>query len=228
MLLIVDNKSATGNSLALAFSYMGILAKHTKPASAHRELSSLYRAVLIKSPEELPDCGDFVKRLRLYSEGIPLFALSDNMSEGTKELFDAHFPLSATASAMAIGIIKASKLLGCAPIGEYKLAGIDASATLSETEYFFTRIKLTAKESMILRFLIRTYPMRVSAKDILKHAFSQTKMPEPSAVRTHIFAINKKFLKTLGKRLITSPDGDGYIIMTPELSEKNAFALVNK
>ncbi len=223
MLLIIDSKTASANSLQTALSYMGILAKPVTPSNAAAELSALYRAVLIKNPENLPDWRDYVKRLLAYSSGLPFFAISDSCADTEKKFFTKIFPSSATASELALGIIKASRALGCQPIGEYILSGLDASVLRGEPEYFYSKIKLTAKENMILRFLIRAYPTPVLAQGILKYAFLSSKTPEPSAVRAHISSINKKFSGVTGGRLISSPENLGYIIMTPELCEKKSI-----
>ncbi len=225
MLFIVDQNTATGTSLALSFSYMGILARAVQPKDAKREFSALYRAVLVRSPELLPDGYSFAKDLRTYTFAIPLFCVGD-IPEEQRSLFTAVFPADTTASEIASGIIKASEFLGYEPVGEYTLSGIDASCTHSEVSYYFNSVKLTPKENMILRFLIRAYPTGQYSKDILKYAFSPSRTPEPSAVRTHISSINKKFEKFCDKRLIQTLDSGGYVILTPEMAEKKSALLV--
>lgn len=225
MLLIIDNQLKYGVSLAASFSYMGILAYSVKPSDALSELCPLYRAIIIKEPERLADICDFVSRLRTYRSDIPVFALCDTMTvDAHSKLFNGIFPLSSTAKEIAIGIILKSRELRCLEIGEYKLAGINSSCTIRETEYFFKILKLTAKESMILRFLIRSYPHEQTSATILKYVFHPAKRPEPSAVRTHISAINKVFEKATGSKIIQSIQGAGYIIATPEIIEKRLLA----
>ncbi len=220
MLLIIDNQLKYGISLAASFSYMGILAYSVKPSEALSELCPLYRAIIIKEPEGLADICDYVSRLRAYRSDIPVFALCDSLHcDAHINLFNGIFPTSATAKEIAIGIILKSRELGCPQMGEYKLAGINSSCTLRETEYFYQTVRLTAKERMILRFLIRSYPHEQGTSSILKYVFHPSRRPEPSAVRTHISAINKIFERATGSKLIISFQGAGYIIATPEIIE---------
>ena len=111
-------------------------------------------------------------------------------------------------------------------IGSYSLAGIDAGCDLRLPTYFDKEIPLTKTETMILRYLIRIYPRKAKAVEILCHAFKSGRDPEVASVRTHISVMNKKFKKEFGKNLISSFEGGGYTVLTPEYSENREILTV--
>ena len=69
---------------------------------------------------------------------------------------------------------------------------------------------------MILRYLIRSYPVPQNAERILKYAFKPTRAPEAASIRTHLSIMNKKFEKSIGRKMISLEPHRGYIILTPE------------
>ncbi len=221
MLLIVDNEPRMGESLAAAFSYMGIIAYSARPRDTFSELCQPYRAVLIKSPEHLPDTEDFLKRIRKYNSDIPVFAFSDNAELCNRYSFKGVFPLSTTVCRIADGINSAckSEAGGKNILGDYSLAGISSSKSNSKIDYFYRQLTLTAKERMILNFLILSYPVPKSSSEILKYAFTPSRRPELSAVRTHISSINKVFASADERKLICHIRDSGYIILTPQIAE---------
>ena len=107
-----------------------------------------------------------------------------------------------------------------AKIGDYRLAGLDASIDFPFPIYFSSKVRLTKTETMILRFLIRSYPLSMKSSDILKYAFRPTRAPESASVRTHISFINKKFEEQAKRRMITLVPHNGYLILTPEYVAK--------
>lgn len=216
MLLIIDKSKSGATHIADMFHYMGFLAYAAEPEEALSELSSLYRCAVIINPDTLPDVFDFVKRIRAYSSTLPIFAVNDGICKSAL-LFERVFSYSIYSSTLAEGIIDACKSKGSSVIGRYRLMGIDASAGISSVKYFDSEIPLTKTESMILRFLIRSYPTPRRAADILKYAFRPSRCPEPSSVRTHISVMNKKFRALSGKNLFTSFGSDGYSVLTPEI-----------
>ena len=106
------------------------------------------------------------------------------------------------------------------PPGEYMLLGLDASVDSKFVTNFSTVISLTKTESLIVRALIRAYPSTLSPKQLLRYAFSQSKLPDPTSIRTYICSINKKFHHRFARKLVVSLNG-GYVILTPELAEEN-------
>ena len=103
-----------------------------------------------------------------------------------------------------------------ARIGEYFLAGFDASSNNVGVNYFYDKLDLTKTEAMILRFMIRKYPVPVSCKEIVKYAFKQSRAPEPTSIRTHISLMNKKLENITSRKMITFVPRRGYVIITPE------------
>ena len=100
--------------------------------------------------------------------------------------------------------------------GNYRLCGIDASVTKREVFYFDDVLHLTKTETAILRFLIRAYPLGLSAAEMLDMLFRPSKRPEASDIRTHISSMNKKFRDLTGRALIFMTPHIGYRISTPE------------
>ena len=223
MVLIINRSKKEAESLATAFRYMGVVARGEVPERASAEISTLFRAILIISPEKLPDEREYVTMLRGYLNDIPFFAISDNQDE-LKGGYEAIVHRGATASQIYQTICTTCEKIGKVSPGEYMLTGIHASVEQGPVTYFSEPIPLTKTESLLLRFLIRTYPMPVTPKVILKYIFSQAKSPEVSSIKTHVCAINGKFKSRLGRSLIVSTDG-GYVIMTPMLAKKKEIDL---
>ena len=88
--------------------------------------------------------------------------------------------------------------------------------------YFDTRINFTKTEAMILRYLIRSYPLPKNAESILKYSFRPSRTPEPASIRTHISIMNKKLEAATGRRMIILEPGRGYLITTPEYAKIKA------
>ena len=121
--------------------------------------------------------------------------------------------------ALASKIIEYSRLNSKESIGDYRLAGFDASCDVVGVNYFFQKVNLTKTEAMILRYLIRSYPIPQKSEDILKYAFKASRLPDKSSIRTHISIMNKKFVSHLGDKMIVSVSHDGYRILTPEFAK---------
>ena len=105
------------------------------------------------------------------------------------------------------------------PPGNYELAGFNASINLAHPKYLYKALPFTKSETMILRVLIRTYPLPTAAKTILKYAFRQSRTPDIANVRTHISVMNKKFREIANRNVITFSMQEGYKILTPEILE---------
>ncbi len=224
MLLIIDKSKKKANSTAEIFRYMGVVARAETHENAFAEISLLYRAILLTSPELIPDLGDFIRKLREYASSIPIFIVSDKEYSG-KFAPDAIIDTKTTSAMLIKRIIEFCDTNGLVPPGEYKLAGLDASPSLGCVTYYSQPIPLTKTESMILRVLMRAYPIPLTPRSILKYAFAQSRLPDVTGIRTHVSAINRKFRDVEGRRLIISDDSRGYVILTPlllrDLVEKN-------
>lgn len=220
MLLIISQSKKLSKSIAETFHYMSILAYGATPSEGLKEISKLYRAAIIIHPEEFPDICDYVLRMKSYMKDLPIFALSSesNLPYG-EQLFDAIFKNQSMTASLASKIIEYSKTTSRESIGDYRLAGFDASCDVIGVNYFFKRLNLTKTEAMILRYLIRSYPVPQKSDNILKYAFKASRLPDKSSVRTHISIMNKKFESQTGDKLIVGVSHDGYRISTPEFAK---------
>ena len=218
MILIISKSMKTGNALADAFKYMGIVARAETPHKATSEISPLYRLVIIVDPGDLPDEREYIKSLRSYLSTVPIMALTDKDISDTS-LYELTDRKSTTASGLYKSIRTFFDTSRKFPPGEYLLLGLDASVTSRFVTNLNTVIPLTKTERMVLRTLIRSYPIPMNPQRILKYAFSQSKCPDPTSIRTYVCAINKKFHKRFERKIIISLDG-GYVILTSELARK--------
>ncbi len=218
MILIINKSKRDARALAEMFYYMGEVAQGVTPSEALSEISSIYRAVIIMEPEGLADAEDYIARLISYAR-LPLFAITDSQNTKYAMLFDGILPKNTYAARIHSEVTSHAKENRLEAPGAYTLAGIDASIDLGFVEYFGRAIPCTRTEAMIIRTLIRLYPLPISSKDILKYAFRPARMPELANVRTHISVINKKWREATGRTLITLESGAGYRILTPEVIE---------
>lgn len=217
MLLIISQSKRNARPIADTFRFMSILAYVATPHEALSEVSPMYRAALILNPSGLPDVIDYVKRLKSYKSDMPVFALTEGEPPSFyPDVFEGTFSNEIFTPSLAASIISYANQNHRAKIGDYRLAGFDASSDKVGVSYFYNEIKLTRTEAMILRYLIRSYPIPKASKDIVKYAFKASHAPEPTSIRTHISLMNKKFKSSLGKRMITFAPNQGYIIITPE------------
>lgn len=220
MLLIISQNKKTAKSVQETFHYMSILAYGATPHEALSEISELYRAVLIINPDSFPDINDYVCRLKSYKSDIPIFALTDSEEKPIYiDIFDKVFARQAMTPLLASKIISYANEHDRARIGDYRLAGFDASSNLVGVSYFDRKVKLTKTEAMILRYLLRSYPVPQTADKIIKYAFKSSRAPEPPSIRTHISVMNKKLEVSLGKKMIVHAPNKGYLILTPEYEE---------
>ena len=218
MILIINKSKREGNALADAFKYMGIVAKAETPHRATSEISTFYRLIIIVDPDTLPDEREYVRGLRSYLSVIPIMALTDNVLKDSS-LYDLTASKSATSAEIYKIIHSYFDTSKCFPPGEYLLLGLDASVDSRFVTNHSTVITLTKTERMVLRTLIRAYPIPLPPREILKYAFSQSKLPDPTSIRTYVCWVNKKFYRRFARKLIVSLDG-GYVILTPELAQK--------
>lgn len=211
MILIISGTPSHGTVYANALRYFGLLTFQATPAAALSEISPSVSAVLITTPDSIADEADYVKRIRSYSRSVPVFAIKDEPSE----IYDLCIPKDKSASSVYEAMQEYATNTLRAPLGKYKLAGLDVSIGQRIQCYSFLDIKFTDTELFILRFLIRAFPIRKTARDIIKYAYPRSSMSCEAVVRTHISKINKRFSELTGRYLITSVSGEGYIIDTP-------------
>ena len=217
MLLIISTNKKIAKTASETFHYMSILSYGATPHEALSEVSNIYRAVLIINPEDFPDINDYIGRIKSYKTDIPIFAVTEGEPPlYYSDIFDGCFGKPDFTPALAEKIIRYASSNNLAKIGDYYLAGFDASSHTVGVYFFYTKLDLTKTESMILRYLIRSYPVPQNAEKILKYAFKPSRAPEPASIRTHLSVMNKKIEAATGRKMIALEPHRGYIILTPE------------
>jgi hypothetical protein len=218
MILIVHPSQKQAKEIADVFYYMGIPASARRPKEALSEASLCYRAILICKPSALPSPEDYAKRLRSVSGGVPLFALAEvGEDHALAPLFEEIFDESSSSARVLTRIRRLQSERALPLLGSYSLAGLSLDCDLACPHYCDAPIGFTKTETMILRYLVRTYPDGADVHHILRYAMRPTSLSEPSGIRTHIWGINRKFFERTGRRLIESIPGEGYRILTPEV-----------
>jgi hypothetical protein len=219
MILIINKSRKNARALSDMFYYMGILSYGLTPEEALSEISPIYRAVVIENPSSLPDKKDYVARLRSYAD-IPIFSLTDTSDADDDLLFDGIIKSGSYASHIFRVINRYCNDNELHSPGVYRLAGIEATINRRFPKFLYKPLEFTRTETMILRALVRLYPVPVNSKTLLKYAFRQARTPEVSSVRTHISIINKKFRKISERNLIYFLEDKGYKLLTAEVLDE--------
>ena len=217
MLLIVARSKRLAMPINDILYRTGVLTHLVKPIEAFNDVSYAYRAVLVMEPQTFPDIEDFISRLREYVGMMPIFSIS---REGPKNpcahLFDKSYKIAIMSANLLSDISAVCARMGMPSIGDYRFGGIDASADMKKALYFDREIDFTRTEMMILRYLMRVYPVPQDSRKIVNHSFRPGKQPMPETVKTHVSALNKKFRERTGRNLITMMN-KGYVLLTPEI-----------
>ena len=206
MLLITDKSKESAEGLSEMFFYMGIPSYPADEKESLEEISSIYRAVIIVSPETFYELDKFVYRLRSKAHSIPIFAVSKEnfgMLSEYRNLFEGIFSFEPYAARLYKMIREYTDSHSLFSPGVYKVHGVNASVDLKNPTYLSTPLPFTKTETMILRTLIRAHPSALSSRSILKYAFKTSRAPDLSSIRTHISIMNKKFRSISGRNLIT-------------------------
>ena len=228
MILIIHPHKRKASAISDMLHYMGILSYPATPNEAILEIGGSYRAVLIVEPEKMADAECLVERLRKENNGIPIFAISDEtLRTALKDRFDSVFSNNECSSSVINEIVGYQSKHGLPTTAEYRLAGIDASCTNDSVVVYDNRIDFTKTETMILRYMIISYPTPQDAKSILRYAFKPLRKPEEASIRTHVSVMNKKFREARGKNLFSAIQGKGYVLATPETIALSKAQLLN-
>ena len=221
MILIVNKSKREAERTSDILFFMGIASYGATFAEALSEISEKYSAVLIFSDDSYDSVYELSLRLKSYCSSVPIF-VSQAFIATDCGYFDGYFDTKKSIPIILKHISHDIDSESDRLPGAYRLMGLDASPSILSTKYFDTPIPFTRTENMILRVLIRHYPLPLSTEDVLKYAFRKSNCPEIASVRTHISVMNKKFRIITGRNLIEMHDGcEGYIIMTPEYLEKS-------
>ncbi len=212
MILVISKSKKNSLRYAETLNTMGYLANGVTSALAIRELSPRYRAILIFESDTIAGLDIFLKNLASSPLKIPIFAVGNEVHTEFSEIYSETTLISTIIKKITRYLV----LKEMPVIGKYKCAGFDCSSEHRDVYYFDKKIPLTKTEKMILRYLCRSYPLPVTAKDIIQYAIKPSHNPEPSSIRTHISKMNKKFKESLSRPMIEHSDHGGYIIITPE------------
>ena len=218
MILIINTTKRKAQAVSDIFYYMGVLSYAVTPIEALSEISGLYRAILVLDPENLPDAESFTQKLRAYNSALPIFAITNATTDFYSQYsFDKCFPDSIYSSTLVEEIVTYQKERTLPLTAYYRLAGIDASCDKTNVTVFDNTVTFTKTETMMLRYLIASYPTPQTAKDIIKYSFKPSRKPEITSIRTHISVMNKKFRDVRGKNLFINVPNQGYTVFTPQI-----------
>ena len=219
MILITGKRRAYARLIADYINRLGIICYPTSLSNAPKEICPMYRLIIVTEPDRENVTDEYLTSLRRSAFGCPIVALYQGEVDQGETRFDALYSDRTFSAKLVTRLIQLLKEKELPCIGDYRLAGINASATSGGVTYFEEAIDLSRTEAMILRFLMRSYPKPKKSETIVKYIYPPTKRPDPSTIRTHICKINKKFKDAFGNCIITSPIGTGYLINTPEIKE---------
>lgn len=219
MILIINKSKKNARALSDMLYYIGILSYGSTPEEALSEVSPIYRAIIIENPDLLADKKDYVSRLRSYAN-IPIFSICDFPDSDDDLLFEATIKSGSYAYQIFKVINKYCNNNSYHSPGVYRLAGIEATINRRLPKFLYRLLPFTKTETMILRALIRLYPIPINSKSLLKYAFRQARTPDVSSVRTHISIMNKKFREISGRNLIYFSEDKGYKLLTPEVLDE--------
>ena len=211
MILIIAPQKRLGKDLESIFRLRGMITKMVQPIEALHHIKSSVSAILLLFPESLPDKDEYLKHIKLMKYNIPLFALTRAQNEAERIDIFADVIDANQIPANILDIIHHSQeRLMCRLSGIYRLYGIDASITNPEVTFHKEPISLTKTETAILRYLICNYPNPCPSEKIAKAIYPTQHTPQPSCIRAHICAINKKLRPYASSALIVSMRGEGY------------------
>lgn len=214
MVLIVSQIKANAVAISHIFYYMRVLSYPCTPSTALSEISTLYRAVLIIEPNDLPDTADFVKKLRDRAP-VPVFAIAKEPKKcKSPYIFDEVYRDAILSGNLFNLINKYLKAHEMPLIGIYRYAGLDVSCMKKIPTHYFRETVITTTERMILSYLVIAKDEQQDPKNIIKYAFRYGRNPDISCVRSHISSINKKFNKTGSLNIIGNNPGTGYYLLT--------------
>ncbi len=222
MILIIDNDKGSAQAIADIFSFMGIISRAATPTEALKEISLKYKAVILHRPEYMPD-AEAMARIILSQYNMPIFTVSSNRGMYEKcKLFTKNYDCNTEMTKTAESIVSTVSQVLDIEFGYYRTAGIEIAPRHGRTTMLGVPIPLTKTETAIMRYLILTYPIPQSAKDIIKYAFKPSKQPELTSIRTHLSLMNKKFKSVISRNIIISIQEKGYVISTPEILQSLA------
>ena len=214
MLLIINSQRKRAVRLSEALRLMGYLSYPMLPSEIGAKISPQFKAGIIFLDGKIADLGALIRTVRAYNRSLPLFLVGDGEYPKNEILMSLPDDLSGAATVKAI-ISELQKRELPLP-GDYRALGFIASVDSPTVTYFGTPLRLTRSETMILRYLIASYPTPRSAKDILSYAYRQSKLPESGCVRTQLSCMNRKLREASGRAMTEYIPERGYRLISPD------------
>ena len=220
MILIVHSDKRKSRAFSDILYHMGVISHAISYDEVKDELSDVYRAVVVLDPQILTSLTELEDAVAACKEYIPTFAVSERLiSDEVRSIFDAVICHDISACSVLEHIVELQCEKDLRTSTQYRAAGIDASCDADGVSVFDRSMPLTKTETMILRYLIGTYPHPKDADSIIRYAFKQLRAPEPASIRTHVSVINKKCREICARNLFLTIPGKGYVLATPEIAQ---------
>lgn len=219
MILVIHHEKNDAKSLIHILRLGGLIVESAKPMEAFRYIDASLSAILCLSPEAFPCAEKYIEELHATNMGVPVFALTEQAYAVVHpELYSGILDIRQAPNTLLSRIRECQRNGMYRQSGDYRLGDINASVSQKEVTYRGEVILLTRKEKAILRYLICTAHIGAKCATIAERIYPKDCMPQPSCIRAHICAINKKFSRHLNHPLIVSVRESGYHI---DLSPKS-------
>ena len=214
MLLIINSQKKRAVGLSDALRLMGYLSCPLTPSEIGAKMSPAFKAAIIFSGSGIADPEALIRTVRTYNRSLPLFLIGEGDYPENEIL--KTLPVDSSATATVKTVTSELKKRGLPLPGDYRALGFCATVDLPTATYFGTPIGLTRSETMILRYLIASYPAPRSAKDILSYAYRQSRLPESGCVRTQLSCMNRKLREATGHAMTEYIPELGYRLTSPK------------
>ena len=208
MILVISSNGKSARALSDMLYHMGVLSFGIDENSFSDKNLNYLKAAVFLEPELLIKKREIAENIKAAKkDAVRLFVGSTEPTD--ENLFDAKLERGAFAAEIYELLSNEARKKGLCPPGKYGVGDFQADSKLPSTIYREAPLPFSKTENMILRAVICAYPEPISAKDILRYAFRNSRLPEISNVRTHICIMNKKFRALFEKPLceLISPLG---------------------
>ena len=218
MILVIHTTNYKAQRFAESIKSRGFLAVGAAAKDALKELGPRYRAIIVLEPIQIEYMHTLVDTLNTSVFATPIFTVGEPSLKINSELKFSH---DTSAKDVVKKIAAYLNFYGFLSVGNYRAGGFDASVYSKDTTFLDEKIPLTKTECMILRYIIKSYPVPQPIKEILRAVFPHSKPPQPSDVRAHISNMNEKFCHYIGRQKIKFVKDVGYVLITPENAKIN-------
>ena len=210
MILLIDCDGTTARAIAGFFRYYGIPTERLGAKEACEFSKGSYTCAILCGADH-SDRDGFIAKVHTALGECPTFIIADRFSSA--ELSDGTYGRFVLADgSLPFRINDSLQKSGRRSLFYYEREGVclDCGGTLSVKGK--ASIRLTKTEAMLMRLLIDTYPTPICAERAVGCVYPDEKRPEPSVIRTHVCAVNKRVEGLVGLPLIRSVPHEGYIL----------------